>query len=93
MSLCKLTSSSEVSGDLSSSPGDDQVIVLVDGEGVLLLVEVEDLHQVTITTNSMGSTTFGNTESLNSFGSSRANRCCNSSRAWIDEGVRANRSS
>ena len=71
-----IVSSSEVSSDLSSSPGNDQVIVLVDGEGVILFVEVEDLHQVTVTTNTVSSTTLGNTQSLDSFGSSGSDLGC-----------------
>ena len=71
-----IVSSSEVSSDLVSGPGDDQVIVLVDGKGVIFLIEVKDLHQVTVTTNTVSSTTLGNTESLNCLGSSRSDLGC-----------------
>ena len=59
-----------MSSNLVSSPGNDLMIVLVDGEGVFFLVEVEDLHQVSVTTNSMSGSTNGETKSFNGFFSS-----------------------
>ena len=48
-----------------SSPGDDDVIVLIDGEGVVLFVEVEDLHQVSVATNAVSGAANCKTQSFN----------------------------
>jgi hypothetical protein len=63
-------SSGEVSSDLSSGPGVDLMIVLVNGEGVISLVEVKDFDQVAVATNTAGNTESGETESFNGFLSS-----------------------
>ena len=57
----------EVSSDLISSPSDNLMVVLVDGESVILLVEVEDLHQVAVTTDAVSSTADSETECFNGF--------------------------
>ena len=58
-------SGSEVSGNFSSSPGDDDVIVLVDGEGVISFVVVEDLHEVSVATNTVSGAALGDSEGFN----------------------------
>ena len=63
-------SSSEVSSNFSSGPGNDDVIVLVDGEGVISFVIVEDFHKVAVATNTVSSATLSDSESFNRFGSS-----------------------
>jgi hypothetical protein len=59
-----------VSSDLISGPSDDDVIVLVDGEGVVLLVKGKDLHEVSVTADAVSGAAGCKTESFNGFLSS-----------------------
>ena len=66
-------SGSEVSSDFSSSPGNDDVIVLVDSEGVISFVVVKDFHKVTVATDAVSSATLSDSESFNRFSSGGSN--------------------
>ena len=56
-----------MSSDLSSGPSVDLMIVLIDGEGVISFVEVENFDQVSVAANAAGNAESCKTESFNGF--------------------------
>ena len=62
-----------MSSNFSSGPGNDDVIVLVDSEGVISFVVVKDFHKVAVATNTVSSAALSDSESFNRFSSSGSN--------------------